>query len=286
MKGLAVHSLTREQLQAFISAPSHALMLVGPTGSGKGVLAASLAETVLELPTGKLADHPYALIIAPGADDKSIGIDTVRQLEQFLSLKVPGKTAHDRVVIIEDAQLLTLEAQNALLKLLEEPPDGTVLILTVDHERAMLPTIRSRALAIPVGRLGRPALERHFADQGFKSSDIQQAYAVSAGLPGLMTALLNESDHPLAQATERARELLSQSAYERLTMVDELSKQRQLAIDICSILQQMAHVSLQTAAGPAARKWQAVLQASYETGAALAANAQPKLALTKLMLAL
>jgi len=85
-------------------------------------------------------------------------------------------------------------------------------------------------------------------------------------------------------ATERARQLLSQTTYQRLLMVDELSKQRQLALDVTTILQQMAHVSLQNAKGEAANKWQAILKASYEAAEALSGSAQPKLILTKLML--
>jgi DNA polymerase-3 subunit delta' len=285
MKQLMLNPLTKQQVGAFIANPSHALMLVGPTGSGKHTLAVNLAETLLALPDGSFDDHPYTLLVAP-EDGKTIGIEAARQLEQFLTLKVPGTSTHDRIIIIEDAHLLTTEAQNALLKTLEEPPEGTVLILTVSHEQTVLPTIRSRAQAIPVGRLERGSLEAHFAKQNFDKTSIDRAYAISGGLPGLMSALLSDADHPLVAATEKARELLSRSAYERLAMVDELAKQKPLALDTTVILQQMARLSLQTASGKAAQKWHNVLAASYEAGEALLSNVQPKLVLTKLMLSL
>ncbi|HEX5743963.1 MAG TPA: hypothetical protein VFX84_00720 [Candidatus Saccharimonadales bacterium] len=287
MNDLLLHPQTRRRLEAYIAAPSHALMLVGPDGSGKRTLAENLTETVLGLGQGSFAAHPYVLLIAPEEPGKAIGIEAVRQLEKFLALKVPGKPKeHDRAVVLEDAHLLTREAQNALLKMLEEPPAGTVLILTVNHEQAVLPTIRSRAQAVPVDRLEKQVLEDHFGGKGFDKQAIARAYAISAGLPGLMHALLDESDHPLLEATEKARQLLSQTAYERLAMADVLAKDRALAMDVAVILQQMAHISLQTATGPAAKKWQSVLEAGYEAAGALAANAQPKLALTKLMLSL
>ncbi len=233
------------------------------------------------------ARHPYALIIEPEEPGKAIGIEAVRQLEQFLALKVPGKAKeHDRAVVLENAHLLTLQAQNALLKTLEEPPAGTVLILTVNHGQGVLPTIRSRAQAVTVERLEKQVLEDYFGGRGFDNQAIGRAYAISGGLPGLMHALLNESEHPLLEATEKARQLLSQTAYERLAMVDALAKDRTLAMDVAMILQQMARISLQTATGKAAKKWQSVLEAGYEAAEALAANAQPKLALTKLMLSL
>ncbi len=280
---LILHPTTRRRLEDFTAAPPHALLLVGPTGSGKQTLAASLSAVILELTAKGFADYPYKIAIT-AEDGKSIGIDAVRQLEHFLSLKVPGRTGHNRSVIIDNAQLLSIEAQNALLKVLEEPPPGTFIILTLSSEQAVLPTIRSRAPSITVMRPERTALETHFRARNFDNKAIGQAFAISGGLPGLMHALLEETDHPLMLATEKARQLLSQSAFERLLTVDELSKQRQLAIDTAFILQQMAHVSLQTASGNAAAKWQAVLQAAYDAAEALAASAQPKLALTNLAL--
>lgn len=283
MKDLILHPLTVRQLEKFTDMPSHALLLVGPTGSGKGALAAAVAEKILGLPKAGFAEHPYGLCITP-EEGKAIGIEAVRQLEQFLALKVPGRTAFDRAVIIENAQLMTPEAQNALLKNLEEPPAGTLLILTVNHAQAVLPTIRSRAQSVTVGRLRREALEGHFTGHNYDPKAAAQAYAISGGLPGLMQALLDETEHPLIEATERARQLLSQSAYDRLLLADELAKERSLASDVAFILQQMAHVSLQSAEGRAARKWQTVLKASYEAEEALAGSVQPKLALTNLML--
>ncbi|MEK7059603.1 MAG: AAA family ATPase [Patescibacteria group bacterium] len=282
MKDLVLHPLTRQQLEGFVTIPSHAMLLVGRVGSGKQTVASRLAELVLELPTGSLDEYPYKLIINPD-EGKTIGIEAVRQLEHFLSLRVPSK-GHNRVVIIEDSHKLTTEAQNALLKTLEEPPAGTIVIMTAAHEQSLLPTIRSRAQIIQIKKPDETAIKAHFEGHNFDIEDIKRAYAISAGLVGLMSALLEQSDHPLTEATDRARQLLSQSVYERLLSVDELAKQRELAIDVTAILQQMAHISLQTATGKPAAKWQAVLTASYQCSQDLASSAQPKLALTRLML--
>ena len=150
-----------------MAAPSHALMLVGPAGSGKRTLAESLVELVLGLEPGRSAGHPYALIIEPEEPGKAIGIEAVRQLEKFLALKVPGKAKeHDRAVVLENAHLLTPQAQNALLKTLEEPPAGTVLILTVNHGQSVLPTIRSRAQTVTVERLEKQVLKDYFGGTG------------------------------------------------------------------------------------------------------------------------
>ncbi|HEX7633587.1 MAG TPA: AAA family ATPase [Candidatus Saccharimonadales bacterium] len=283
MSQLVLHPLTREQLDQFGTQPPHAILLVGAAGSGKSALATQLAETILELPPYDFDQYAYSTRIEP-SDGKAIGIEAIRELEHFLSLKVPTRTAQNRLVIIENAHTLTTEAQNALLKTLEEPPKGTVLLLTATSEQALLPTIRSRVQKIAVKRPLTDDIIQHFTARGHDQKAIKQAYGISGGLPGLMTALLEDSDHPLREATEIARKLLGQNTYERLLMVDQLSKQKTEAQDVLFILQQMAHVSLQTASGKVADRWKAVLQASYQASEQLANSAQPKLALTNFVL--
>jgi DNA polymerase-3 subunit delta' len=275
-----LHPLTQRQIEDFAAAPVHAVILTGPAGVGKSKMAADLASQLLEEP---LEPYPYKLQLTP-EDNKSIGIEAVRQLEHFLSLKVPRSAPVNRVVIIESAHTLTLEAQNALLKTLEEPPAGSLIILTANREQVLLPTIRSRAQTITVKRPAKSAVLDYFQAQGYEAETIGRVYNVSGGLPGLMQAMLDDIDHPLLKAVEKARQLLSLPAYERLLLVDELSKQRDLATDTVNILQQMAEVGLQTASQAAAKKWQRVLEAGYQAAEALSTNAQPKLVLTQLML--
>lgn len=78
--------------------------------------------------------------------ESSIGIEDVRKLQQKLFLK-PYKST-DKASIIHDAHMLTIEAQNALLKILEEPPDHTYIILSAENQDRLLPTIISRCQLI------------------------------------------------------------------------------------------------------------------------------------------
>jgi hypothetical protein len=258
-------------------------VLSGPTGSGKHSLALQLSEQLLDLQPQQLQTYPYALILQP-VEGKAIGIETVRELEHFLSLKVPGTHTPNRAVIIVDAHQLTTEAQNALLKTIEEPPSGTVLILTVAHEQALLPTIRSRTQKITVKRPESQVLHDYFAEQGFAADVVKRAMAMSGGLPGLTYALLSNSDHPLVPAAQKARELLSQSTFERLTQVDALAAQRNLCLNTLLIMQQMALISLPTTQGAMAQRWQTVLLTSQQTYEALINGAQSKLVLSNFLL--
>jgi DNA polymerase III delta prime subunit len=78
----------------------------------------------------------------------SIGIDQIKQLQKTLYLKPMNGTK--KAIIISDAHLLTTEAQNALLKVLEEPPEHTLFLLLAENKETLLPTILSRCLIIEI----------------------------------------------------------------------------------------------------------------------------------------
>ena len=177
---------------------------------------------------------------------------------------------------------MSLEAQNALLKTLEEPPKDTLIILTTTHMKALLPTITSRAQTIIVSQPDSATLSKHFPNIDAKT--YARAYAMSGGRPGLLSALLTETDHPLSVAADYARQILASPLYNRLLLVDELTRKPDLAANVALILQQMAHVSMQTAKGSAFARWQNILTASYQASEAFAVSGQPKLVLTNLML--
>lgn len=85
-----------------------------------------------------LPNHPDTLKILP---DNSIGIDQVRHIQTFLSQK---PLASHHTIVITSAHLLTVPAQNALLKTIEEPPPGTQIYLVTSQPYLLLPTILSR----------------------------------------------------------------------------------------------------------------------------------------------
>ena len=92
----------------------------------------------------KSGNHPDIITVKPSGT--YIKIDQIREICSLLSLK--PYEAKLRVIIISDAQTMTVEAGNALLKELEEPPSGTVFILTATQKSDMLPTILSRSQSI------------------------------------------------------------------------------------------------------------------------------------------
>ncbi|MGE3770777.1 MAG: DNA polymerase III subunit delta' [Bdellovibrionales bacterium] len=142
----------------------HAWLVTGPRGIGKATLAYAIARWVItpDRPLGRLSlppehrtirqvaanSHPALCVIEPEEDEKSgvfreISVDEARRVPPFLQL-----TAADdswRVVLIDNADMLSNEGQNAILKFLEEPPARCLIILTAAQPGKLLPTIKSRS---------------------------------------------------------------------------------------------------------------------------------------------
>lgn len=283
-----LHATTKQQLQQFIVAPVHAVLLTGAHGIGKGTVATSLVATLLDIPSEKVGQHPYVHLLAADAKG-TISIEAIRGLNKFLQLKTIGKRSLRRAVIVEHADGLTTEAQNAYLKLLEEPPADSVMILTASSVRALLPTIRSRLQVIPVHEPADTELQAFFTAQGKKTDAVTQAYFLSGGLPGLMHALLaGDEAHPLLQGVAQAKALLQQDTFERLCTVDALSKQREDAQYTLEALSRIAQTGLRqaTTRQDTARiaQWHRVRKVTHEAADALGKSANAKLVLSNLLL--
>jgi DNA polymerase-3 subunit delta' len=286
---LLLHNHTEQRVAQFARQPVHAVMLVGSSGVGKTYLAEYMLTGLLGLAPGGLAAHPYYSLVQP--DKGSISIDAVRDLQRFLQLKTIGQRPLRRAVIVEHADNMTTEAQNAFLKLLEEPPADTILVVTVDNQRALLPTILSRAQSIPVYAPDEQAIKAHFAEQGKEQAAIIQAYFLSGGLPGLMSALLAEDDsHPLLRGVIAAKEVLQKQTFERLAMVETFSKQKEEAVYMLQALQHIARTGLAQGAAKAdpakVKQWHHILKVTTAALDALDQSANTKLTLTNLMLQL
>lgn len=138
----------------------HAILIIGEGGTGKHRLADFLAKAIIcgkaEAPCDicdncRAADtknHPDITVIAPEDNKKNIAIDQVRSLRAEAFIK-PHKS-EKRVFIIDKADTMNASSQNALLKLLEEPPTSVMFVLLAENRAAFLDTIISRCVVLNV----------------------------------------------------------------------------------------------------------------------------------------
>lgn len=287
MPNLILHETTQSQTGQFMQNPAHAVLLAGPDGIGKGSLAAHIIAGLLNIEEEKLSTYPHFLRIEP--DGASISIEKIRELQKFLQLKTIGTQPLRRAIIIEHANTLTTEAQNAYLKLLEEPPADTVMVLTVSSQRALLPTILSRVQTITVHPPTETQLKPLLQTSGKDETALRQAYFLSSGLPGLLTALLNEDEeHPLLTSVATAKEILQKPPFERLSLVEGLSKQKESAHAVLDALERMAAAGVDGAAAKQdnarVKQWHAIRRQTAAARRALGRSANTKLTLSNLFL--
>lgn len=149
----ALHSKTRAELENLLKTARGSYLLHGdPAASQAAIWLASRlvcpgtsAEPCSSCLQAAAGNHPDILLVTPA--DKSIGIAQIHELQQKLSLR-PYYTGSLRVAVITPADVLTDEAQNSLLKTLEEPPPGTVIVLAATAATKLLPTVLSRCMKI------------------------------------------------------------------------------------------------------------------------------------------
>jgi hypothetical protein len=287
MDNILLHKSVKTSLQQYLNAPAQAILLVAPEASGKATIAETLAN---ELLGGKANEAKNPAIIYIEKADKSISIDAVRILQKQLQLKTIGSNPVRRVVIIRDAHLMTDEAQNALLKILEEPPRDTVFILTaIPH--SVLPTIYSRTQHFIINEPSVPEIIDYFSKQKYISEDIDKAIHYGGKRVGLIATLLKKGEeHETFSKVIDAKKLLSSTLFERLCQVDVWQKDKHELISRFDSLERLCQFGVRQAAKKnnleLANRWQCYYQAIYESKSSLAYTPNTKLLLTNLFLRL
>lgn len=213
---LIINTITKKLVDSFMISNSNVLALVGPTGSGKTYLAQFITSNMLDKDNFKINTIEI--------DATNSGIDDVRQIQKTLSIKTVGTSKNRRAVIISNFDQFSLEAQNAMLKTLEEPPVDTVIIITINNEHNVLPTIYSRCTKIVVKSVTIKDILKCYPD--VNKETVQKASYMSYGYPGLLTSLLNNSDNELIDTINHVKSFLAQQKTSQLSQIEKIIKDR------------------------------------------------------------
>ncbi len=185
------------------------VLLEGGSETQRHALALELAAAIVctgdgERPCGacracikcKANSHPDIQVYTPEKKGASFKVELCREIRQD-AFVLPNDGEY-KVYVLEDSQAMNESSENALLKILEEPPNGVYFILTCDSRAAMLPTVLSRATVVPL--LGEVS--------AFSENTVQIACALAnAAADGNELAILRESA-PLEKAREEIRQVL------------------------------------------------------------------------------
>ena len=216
--GLLGNEELKRRLTASIRAGknSHCYMICGPEGSGKKTLARFMAQALqCEAPNAPCGQcnacrkveggiHPDVITV-DDPEKKSVSVDLSRQVQA--DAYVRPNEGKKKIYLIPRAQLMTNEAQNALLKLIEEPPHYAVFLLLTTNAEKLLPTVRSRSVELRMEPVpwSEAAFWLQSMAQGADVQTVQAAHHRCGGFLGQTLAYLQGSaEHPLTAAFARA----------------------------------------------------------------------------------
>lgn len=214
------------------------LLFSGPRRLGKFSIALEFAQKLSgSADSGQYAEGGDILVIgrvrASEADESAapaaLSVASIREAEAFLS-RFP-KVGKYRVVIIDEADRLTVSAENSLLKLLEEPNSTSVIILVTHLPGKLLPTVRSRLFTISFTPLSASELRSFFPDAELPD------FFFSLGLPGLISEMTADPDSfETKKKLLRGLFQLSRLTWnERLSLAEELAREPGEIADLLEI---------------------------------------------------
>lgn len=217
---------------------SHAYLFFGPQGVGKSTAAQVLARLLNCANPGQdvspcdscsschkalTGNHPDIIRVEP--DGKAIKIGQMRALQEKANYKCyEGKF---KVIMIDDVQLLTVEAANSLLKILEEPPDDTVFILIAQDTAGLPATILSRCQPIPFSPLAESTIAEILQGLGIQTSF---PLTLARGSVGKTLRLIEKFDgEQLVRNVRQLLEGLASNSYNSIfTWAEGMEKEREL----------------------------------------------------------
>lgn len=228
---LLLHPSVHQALKPERFAAGKTYLFVGRPGQGRASAARELARELNCLHKAEPCAHcrlfakgafPDFILVAP--DGQSVKIEQVRQLQNQLSLS-PYSAASARFAVIDNAELLTVEAQNALLKLIEEPPAQTTVVLVATDPEALLPTVRSRAQVVYFPPVAADQLTEWLANRNARPA--KELAELSEGAPGLAVRLAADDELRAAyqSADQAAAALFDDSLFNRLIAARDIAGQ-------------------------------------------------------------
>ncbi len=275
-----INPTTKKWIDAYVKRPQSALIM---NSSGDQLFGQKICEYIYtELNNSKNCP----LYIVELIDKKSIGIEDIRDLKVNLSLKANNQGEYSRFVLIKDADKLTTEAQNSLLKLIEELPDKTVVMMVVSDTSNILETIKSRCFSINLLPIARTQGEKYGKLNNVEAKKTEKAFLISEGKTTDFLELVHDSNTNIEDSIILAKKYLSINQIDRQKINLDIIKNGD-SLEFVQSLKLTAKIGMKYSRDVKSKnKWKNVIRETIYTENLLSNNVNSKLALLSLSVSL
>jgi len=216
MTKLIINPKTKQNIDYYLKNPSHAVLLHGQKGLGVDIIA---------LNTARILAGNQLLLITPDEKGK-IGIEVIRKDV----LRIISNRQNDPfAVVINDADTMTISAQNTLLKVLEEPVNNVYFILSAHQIEKLLPTIQSRVQLLEIMPVPAADTEIILKNAKITADKRTKISFLAGGKPAETMRLLDDEMYyrEMATVAENAKRFISGNTYERLIIISGIKKREE-----------------------------------------------------------
>ena len=234
----------------------HAMLLYGEEGAGRRTLARYAAMAALctgqDAPCGQCLScrkilegiHPDVMEVEHSGKLQGFSVDTVRRICRD-AIVAPNDSAR-KVYLFTDCDRMDVRAQNTLLKLTEEPPPHVLLLFTARHRHALLETMRSRMVLVPVGLCTQEETRAALTRAGFDAPQADAAYEACGGNIGRCLRWLRDPamQEMTANAARLTLSLARREPYEILRLLSLYEHDRQQACAFLLLLERQIRDAL------------------------------------------
>lgn len=170
-------------------------------------------------------------------ENNNIEIDKIRAVREFLRLK--SYSNKKKIAIIDNAHLMGNDAQNSILKLLEEPPENSILILVTSFKEMILETIKSRVQEINFNKVSRKEIEEYLISKGTDKREAEEISIFSGGKVGQAIEFLNDvSKREFFSKTIKYLEQIKDQEFDkRFEYVKEIYEDKEVVFEVLDIFE-------------------------------------------------
>jgi DNA polymerase-3 subunit delta' len=217
------------------------VLITGESGVGLSTAARYIGELLSVKPSIILPEKDEKIDLEKGV----ISIDIVRKISENARTKLKDR----RLIVIDYAERMTHQAQNAFLKLLEEPGEGIYFILVSSSTSKLLPTILSRVKKIEIKPITSQQSENLINELGIVDKTKQaQLLFMASGLPAEITRLIQDESYftSASNIVRDAREALQGRLYQKLLIAQRYKDNRQLTLKMILYMAKILKHSIET----------------------------------------